>query len=54
MEIIADFGYAVLENWPIRVVTITLIVAAVIDGFELRVPNWLTYPMIVTGWIYSE
>ena len=53
MEIIADFGYAVAENWPIWVVTITLIVAAVIDGFELRVPNWLTYPMIVTGWIYS-
>ena len=35
------------------VVTITLIVAAVIDGFELRVPNWLTYPMIISGWIYS-
>ena len=44
---------AVVAHWPVWVVTITLIVAAVIDGFELRVPNWITLPMIVTGWIYS-
>jgi prepilin peptidase CpaA len=41
------------ENWPIWVVTITLIVAAVIDGLKLKVPNWITFPMIVSGWIYS-
>ena len=34
-------------------VTITLVVAAVIDGLKLKVPNWLTYPMILSGWIYS-
>jgi prepilin peptidase CpaA len=41
------------ENWPIWVVTITLVVAAVIDGMKLKVPNWITFPMIVSGWIYS-
>ena len=41
------------ENWPIWVVSITLIVAAVIDGMKLKVPNWITFPMIITGWIYS-
>ena len=30
-----------------------VIVAAYIDGKELRVPNKLTYPMIIAGWIYS-
>ena len=34
-------------------VTFTLIVAAVIDGWQLKVPNWLTFPMILSGWIYS-
>ena len=27
--------------------------AAVIDGLKLKVPNWLTFPMIISGWIYS-
>jgi prepilin peptidase CpaA len=44
---------ALADNWPIWVVTITLIVAAVIDGLKLKVPNWITFPMILTGWIYS-
>ena len=42
-----------VNHWPIWVVTITLIVAAVIDGMKLKVPNWITYPMIIAGWIYS-
>jgi prepilin peptidase CpaA len=42
-----------VNHWPIWVVTITLIVAAVIDGLKLKVPNWITFPMIVAGWIYS-
>lgn len=44
--------HAIVENWPIWVVTITLIVAAVIDGMKLKVPNWITFPMIISGWIY--
>ena len=53
MSYFAELGPAIVANWPVWFVTITLIVAAVIDGFELRVPNWLTYPMIVSGWIFS-
>ncbi|MBL9085399.1 MAG: prepilin peptidase [Planctomycetales bacterium] len=44
---------AALRHWPIWVVTATLIVAAVIDGIQLKVPNWITFPMIISGWIYS-
>lgn len=40
-------------TWPVWVVTVTLVVAAVIDGLKLKVPNWITFPMIVSGWIYS-
>ncbi len=31
----------------------TLIVAAVIDGMKLKVPNWITFPMILSGWVYA-
>lgn len=41
-----------LEHFPIWLVTVTLVVAAVIDGWKLKVPNWLTFPMIVGGWVY--
>ena len=41
------------ENWPIWFVTVSLVVAAVIDGVKLKVPNWLTIPMIISGWLYS-
>jgi prepilin peptidase CpaA len=41
------------EKWPIWVVSATLVVAALIDGWKLKVPNWITFPMIISGWIYS-
>lgn len=47
------FGAALSENWPAWLVTITLIVAAVIDGYKLKVPNWITFPMIISGWVVS-
>ncbi len=43
----------IVDNWPVWLVTVTLVVAATIDGVKLKVPNWITLPMIVTGWIYS-
>jgi len=46
-------GHSLVENWHVWLVTITLIVAAVIDGYKLKVPNWLTFPMIISGWVYS-
>jgi len=44
---------ALVEHWPSWVVTFLLITAAIIDGWMLKVPNWLTFPMIMAGWIYS-
>ncbi len=37
------------DHWNIWLVTITMIVAAVIDGYKLKVPNWITFPMILSG-----
>ncbi|MCA9191840.1 MAG: prepilin peptidase [Planctomycetales bacterium] len=34
-------------------VSLTLVVAAVIDGLYLKVPNKITYPLIISGWVYS-
>ena len=42
-----------VDNWPVWTVTIVLILAAVIDGFELKVPNWVTFPLVISGWVYS-
>lgn len=53
MDTLSALATSVLENWPVWTVTVFLILAAVIDGFELRVPNWLTFPMIISGWAYS-
>ena len=41
-------------NWHVKVVCVLLIVAAYIDGKQLRVPNWLTFPMVFSGLIYSS
>ena len=53
MSYFIELGPAIYANWPVWLVTLTLILAAVIDGFELKVPNWLTYPMIISGWVFS-
>ncbi|MEM6328784.1 MAG: A24 family peptidase [Planctomycetota bacterium] len=49
----SQLATALAENWPVWFVTVTLIVAAVIDGLQLKVPNWITFPMIISGWVYS-
>jgi len=41
------------ENWQYWLVSVVLIVAAVIDGIQLKVPNWITFPMIISGWVFS-
>lgn len=35
-------------------VSVVLILAAVIDGLKLKVPNWITFPMIISGWLVSS
>src|SRR5437879_10837036 len=39
------------ENWPLWFLSVAMIVAAVIDGWKLKVPNWLTFPLILSGWL---
>jgi len=48
-----DWQALLLDNWHVKFVCLTLIVAAWIDGKELRVPNWITFPMVFSGLIYS-
>ena len=42
----------IIDNWTVWFVTVVLIVAAIIDGAILKVPNWLTFPFIACGWIH--
>ncbi len=44
---------SVSDHWPFWLISVTLLAAAVIDGIYLKVPNWLTFPLIATGWAYS-
>jgi prepilin peptidase CpaA len=53
MEILSAYGAAIAAHWTVWLVTIVLVLAAVIDGFELKVPNWVTFPFILSGWAYS-
>src|SRR3954471_20168492 len=40
----------ILTNWPLGFICLAMIVAAVIDGWKLKVPNWLTFPLVFSGW----
>ncbi len=53
MASITAFATGFIENWHIWLVTMVLVVAAVIDGWKLKVPNWITFPFAVAGWAYS-
>jgi prepilin peptidase CpaA len=40
----------ILQHWPLWFICSAMIAAAVIDGWKLKVPNWLTFPLILSGW----
>jgi prepilin peptidase CpaA len=40
----------ILGNWPLAFICLAMILAAVIDGWKLKVPNWLTFPLVLSGW----
>ncbi len=48
-----DILATMADNWVFWAVSIFAVIAAYIDGKELRVPNKLTFPMIVAGWMWS-
>jgi prepilin peptidase CpaA len=41
------------DNWHVWLITVVLVLAAVIDGWKLKVPNWITFPLVIGGWVYS-
>ncbi len=53
MDYFQAIGSALLEHSNVWIVSGFLVLAAVIDGLELKVPNWLTFPMIISGWLFS-
>lgn len=40
----------ILNSWVLTFICLAMIVSAVIDGWKLKVPNWLTFPLILGGW----
>src|SRR3954468_15009633 len=48
-----SFVSGVVEHWPVWLVTVVLVVAAAIDGWQLKVPNWITFPMVLSGIVYN-
>lgn len=53
MNLASTFASGLAEHWHIWLVSVVLVVAAVIDGWKLKVPNWLTFPFIISGWVFS-
>jgi prepilin peptidase CpaA len=41
----------ILAHWPLWFICAAMVLAAVIDGWKLKVPNWLTFPLVLSGWL---
>jgi len=41
----------VLAHWPVVAICAGMIAAAVIDWWKFKVPNKLTFPLIISGWV---
>lgn len=48
-----QFGAWAAAHWQFWFLSVTLVVAAIIDGRQLKVPNWLTFSLIFSGWMFS-
>jgi prepilin peptidase CpaA len=42
-----------LSNWPLVFICAAMIASAVIDWWKFKVPNWLTFPIILSGWLFG-
>ena len=40
-----------LNAGPLIVVCVGMVLAAFIDGWALKVPNWVTLPLVLSGWM---
>jgi prepilin peptidase CpaA len=50
-QVWAEISPNTLNAGPLVVVCFGMILAAFIDGWALKVPNWVTLPLILSGWI---
>jgi prepilin peptidase CpaA len=50
----SDYVEVVVQHWPAWLVVVMMVLAAVIDGRQLRVPNWLTFSMVLSGVVYAS
>jgi prepilin peptidase CpaA len=42
-----------LAAWPLLFICAAMIASAIIDWWKFKVPNWLTFPIIVSGWAFG-
>ena len=49
-----DWQQFLVSHWEVKLVSAILIFAAYIDGKQLKVPNWITFPMVLTGLLYHS
>ncbi len=50
-KIWAAFSPETLNAGPLIVLSFGMILAAFIDGWALKVPNWVTLPLVLSGWL---
>jgi prepilin peptidase CpaA len=50
-QIWAAFSPTGLNAGPLVVLCFGMVLAAFIDGWALKVPNWVTFPLILSGWM---
>src|SRR5205823_3674389 len=46
-----SFGEARALAGPVVLICLGMILAAVIDGWAFKVPNWLTLSLVLSGWL---
>ena len=46
-------GALIAAHWHVWLLSFILVAAAVIDGWKLKVPNWITFPLVISGWVYG-
>ena len=44
--------FAAHAGWPIAAMSLLMVYGAVIDGWKRKVPNNITYPMILLAWLW--
>jgi prepilin peptidase CpaA len=46
-----SFGGTAARLGPVVLICLGMVLAAVIDGWAFKVPNWLTLSLVVSGWL---